>query len=118
MWTRNTGVVSSIPSCATFKPPLVRKATENHLIKSTSLEKPQSPVSGFCYARNRVYNAPGSIAINKRLMAIHGKNDITNQDFATSMHVTIYSKMERRGEGDRDSQYYQLFEMVCSLDIF
>ena len=33
---------------------LVRKATGNHLIKSTSLEKAQSPVSGFCYARNRV----------------------------------------------------------------
>ena len=25
----------------------------NHLIKSTSLEKTQSPVSGFCYVRNR-----------------------------------------------------------------
>ena len=33
-----------------------RKATGNHLIKSTSLEKTQSPVSGFCHARNRVCN--------------------------------------------------------------
>ena len=29
----------------------------SHLIKSTSLEETQSPVSGFCYARNRVCNA-------------------------------------------------------------
>ena len=36
---------------------LVRKATGNHLIKSTSLEKTQNPVSGFCYARNRVRSA-------------------------------------------------------------
>ena len=33
---------------------LVRKATGNHLIKSTYLEKAQSPVSGFCCARHRV----------------------------------------------------------------
>ena len=29
----------------------------NHLMDSTSLEKTQSPVSAFCYARNRVCNA-------------------------------------------------------------
>ena len=57
MRTHNTGVVSSIPPCATFKKtPLVRKATGNHLTNSTSLEKRQSPVSGFCYTRNRVCN--------------------------------------------------------------
>ena len=57
MRTHNTGVVSSIPPCVTFKTPLVRKATGNHLMNSTSLGKTQNPVSGFCYARNRVCNA-------------------------------------------------------------
>ena len=33
---------------------LARKAKGNHLIKSTSLEKTQSSVYGFCYARDRV----------------------------------------------------------------
>ena len=56
MGTHNTGVVSSIPPCAAIKTPLVRKATGNHLIESTALEKAQSPVSGFCNARNRVRN--------------------------------------------------------------
>ena len=36
------------------KIPLGKKATGNHLVKSTSLEKAQSPVSGFCYPQNRV----------------------------------------------------------------
>ena len=36
---------------------LVRKATGKHLMNSTSLGKTQSPVSGFCYAQNRVCNA-------------------------------------------------------------
>ena len=57
MRTHSTGVASSIPPCVTFKTPLVKKATGNHLMKSTSLEKAQSPVSGLCYARNRVCNA-------------------------------------------------------------
>ena len=39
------------------KTSLARKATGNHLINYTSLEKAQSPVSGFCYARNRICNA-------------------------------------------------------------
>ena len=46
---RNTGVVSSNPARVTIKTPLARKSTGNHLIKSTSLEKAQSPVSGFCH---------------------------------------------------------------------
>ena len=57
MRTLNTGVVSSIPSCVTYKTPLVRKATGNHLIKSAPLEKAQGPVSDFDYARNRECNA-------------------------------------------------------------
>ena len=57
MRTHNIGVVSSIPPCVTLKAPFMRKATENHIMNSTSLEKTQSPVSGFCYARNRVCNA-------------------------------------------------------------
>ena len=39
MQTHNTGVVSSIPPCVTFKTPLVRKATGNHLMSSTSLKQ-------------------------------------------------------------------------------
>ena len=57
MQTHNTGVVGSIPPCFTYKTPSVRKATVNHLMNSTSLEKTQSPISGFCSARNRVCNA-------------------------------------------------------------
>ena len=36
---RNTWVASVIPPCVTFKAPLARKATGNHLINSTSLGK-------------------------------------------------------------------------------
>ena len=50
MWTHNTGVVRLIPPCVTLKTSLVRKATGKRLMNSTSLEKTQSPVSGFCYA--------------------------------------------------------------------
>ena len=57
MRTRSIRVVSSIPSCVTYKTQLARKATVNHL-KFTSLEKTQSPVSGFCYARNRMCQIP------------------------------------------------------------
>ena len=39
MRTHNIGVVSSITPCVTFQTPLVRKATGNHLMNSTSLEK-------------------------------------------------------------------------------
>ena len=39
MRTHNTGVVSSNPALVTRKMPSMRKATGNHLIKSTSLEK-------------------------------------------------------------------------------
>ena len=57
MWAHNIGTVSSIPPCITIKTLLFWKATGNHLIKSTSLEKTQSPVSGCCCARNRVCDA-------------------------------------------------------------
>ena len=50
MQTHNTRVVSSNPTRVTIKAPLVRKANGNHLIKSTSLDKSESPVSGFCLA--------------------------------------------------------------------
>ena len=36
---------------------LARKAMGNHLMNSTSAEKIQSPVSGFCVAGNRVCNS-------------------------------------------------------------
>ena len=39
MRTLNTGVVSPIPPCVIFKMPLARKATGNHLMNSTFLEK-------------------------------------------------------------------------------
>ena len=51
MQTHNVEVVSSNPARVTIKTQLVRKATRNHLVKSTSIEKTQSPVSGFCYAK-------------------------------------------------------------------
>ena len=54
---KKTEVVSSMPANVTVKRPLVRKAKGNHLTNSTSLETAQSPVSGFCYARNRVCKA-------------------------------------------------------------
>ena len=50
--TYSTGAASSIPPCVTFETSLVRKATGNPLMNSTSLEKTQSPFSGFCYAQN------------------------------------------------------------------
>ena len=48
---------SSNRARVTMKTPSVRKATGNHLMNSTSLEKTQSPVSGWCYAQNRVWDA-------------------------------------------------------------
>ena len=35
MRTHNTGVVSSIPPCVTFKTPLARKETQNRLMNAT-----------------------------------------------------------------------------------
>ena len=49
--------VSSISPRDTFKTPLVMKATGNYLMNSISLEKTQSLVSGFRYARNRECDA-------------------------------------------------------------
>ena len=46
MWTYNTGAASSNPTFVT-KTPLVRKATGNHFIKSTSLEKNSEPCLWF-----------------------------------------------------------------------
>ena len=57
MQTHNTGVVSSNPARVTTKTRLASKATGNNLIKSTYLEKTQSPFSGFSYARSQVYDA-------------------------------------------------------------
>ena len=57
MQTHDTGLVSPIPPCVTIKTPLARKATGYHFMKSTSLEETQSPVSGFCCAQTRVYDA-------------------------------------------------------------
>ena len=56
--THNTGAMSSNPAARVTKEmPLARKATGNHIITSTSLEKTPTSISGFCYARNRVCNA-------------------------------------------------------------
>ena len=57
MRTRNTGVVSSNAARVTIKTPLVMKATGSHFIKSTPLEKTQSPVSGYYCARNQLFFA-------------------------------------------------------------
>ena len=58
--TRNSGVFRSNAKRATMKTPLARKATGNHLIKFTSLEKTRIVVFGFCFARNRVCDAVSS----------------------------------------------------------
>ena len=55
--THNNEVGSSSPTRGAMKTPLVMEATGNHLIKSTSIENTQGPVSGFCYARNRECDA-------------------------------------------------------------
>ena len=60
--TRNTEVASSTPARVIAKVSLVRKATGKYLMKSISLEIAQSPVSGFCYARNRGCSAVFIIA--------------------------------------------------------
>ena len=52
MRIQTTWVVSSNLPCVTMKTPLLRKATGNHPINSTSPEKTQSPVSA--------YSIPGS----------------------------------------------------------
>ena len=43
MWTHDTGFASSLPPRVTIEISLGKKATENHLIKSTSLEKLRAP---------------------------------------------------------------------------
>ena len=55
--THKIGVVSFTPGSVTMKTPLVMNTTGSYLIVSISLEKTQSPVSGFFYAQNRVCNA-------------------------------------------------------------
>ena len=81
MQTHNRRVVSLIPPCIAFKTLLVGKATGNHLINSTSLEKTQSPVSGFCYARNRVCNAAFLLSENENLWLIFVVNRLVLMAF-------------------------------------
>lgn len=52
--TSNARVVNST---RVNKTPLVGKTTGKYLMKSAFLEKAQSPVSCFCYGRNRACNA-------------------------------------------------------------
>ena len=56
MPTHNTGVFSPNPPRFTLKMLLAIKVTGTQPIKSTSLEKSQSPAIGFCYAGNRVWD--------------------------------------------------------------
>ena len=58
--------MSSNPAHGVRKTSLVRKATGNHLIITTTLSEAQSPFSGFCYARNRVCDA---------VFLLHGGSD-------------------------------------------
>ena len=58
MRTQNAGFVSSNCACVTFKAPLVRRATGNHLIKSNSLEGTYSPISLLLLrSKSRMLNA-------------------------------------------------------------
>ena len=45
--THNTGIIGLNPPRVTMKTPLVRKATGNHLMNSTSLEKNSEPCIWF-----------------------------------------------------------------------
>ena len=71
---KNAGVVSSNPIRVSMKTrPWQLK---NHLFKSTSLDKTPSPVSGFCYARNRVCNTAGFIQLIASLRTRHDRSYI------------------------------------------
>ena len=93
MRNHNTGVVSSIHPCVISKTPLVRKATGNHLMNSTSLQKTQGPVSGFCYARNRVYHG---ICIKRllarKVMGNHLMNSISLQKTQSPVFGFCYAR--------------------------
>ena len=86
MQTHNIGVVSSIPPCVIFKTPLVRKATGNHLMNSTSLEKTQSPVSGFCYAPSRVCNAATKVGL---IIRVKPRNVVSSIQFINGWFLII-----------------------------
>ena len=67
--THTTWIASSNPARVPIKTPLARKATGSHLVKSTSLGETQSPVSAFCYDRNRICNAVQSLFASVQLRA-------------------------------------------------
>ena len=85
MRTHSTGAANSNPARVTIKPSLVRtlvrKAMGNYLMNSTSLEKTQSPVSGFCYAQNRLCDETSNyncykISIIKRMTSSRCKMSV------------------------------------------
>ena len=57
MWTHNEGVVSSIPPCVTFSNTIGKESNGKPPHEFHFPRKPQSPVAGFCYARNRLCDA-------------------------------------------------------------
>ena len=91
MPTHNAGVSSSNHTRVTIETRLARKATGNHLMNSTSLEKLQIPASGFCDARNRACDAV--MHLNNTDAALHLNNTDAALHLNTSdavMHLKNY----------------------------
>ena len=92
MQTHNTEVVSSFPPCVAFKTPLVRKATGNHLMNSTSLEKSSEPCLWF------LLSSKSSMRRSSLVKAGVGKLFRTRESQILSLrrdaqyHVKVFSK--------------------------
>ena len=94
MRTHNTGVVSSIPPCVTFKTILVRKATGDHLIKSTSLEKTHSLWFLLCSKASMLWN-PMKILLARKATGSHLMRPTSlEKTQAPSTRCRIFSKTQ------------------------
>ena len=91
--------MSSNPICVTMKIPLVRMATRNYRIQSTSLEKAQIPVSSFCCARNRVCYTVFQTAV-KNLQAIFLQ---ICDEFYLSFLVAVFPMDEKFDPGNNQT---------------
>ena len=98
MRTHKAWVVSSNPARVPMETPLVRKPTGNQLINP--LGKNHGPVSGFCYARNRVCNAaaPYSIGVdNPRLRVRMRLRDSPIVSVTVEVADVCYVEMSKNG---------------------
>ena len=108
--THNTGVLSSNPTRVTIEMPLVRQATGNHLIKSTFRKKTQSPVSGFCYARNRLCDAVFHVDNRRKFirMAAGGVMGEMEEVKATRKEAMDGEGVEDEGQGSKPQHMLEL----------